>query len=549
MRKFSKVLAMLCVVALVVTALSCTAFAASSSSYTSEGRNLAVIANGDVNIYGDAMYIEGSVYSNGTIYCGNGQGNKIDGIFISGTENTVFGSDSNNDEWTQYRTAEGYVHVNDYGTTDGIGYYSTQPEFNGAILDKNTSFECSYEPAAVPTIANNAGTVEANRYGMDARAWGGANTGALTVSEDTAFDELYIAGNAFTIDVSNGDVTVVIDSLKVGNDTPYIDVTGTEGNNNKAYIYVKSYTGVTNLQLGVNVGDNKWDWRMFSAPGDDAQAQEYLDLMGDKNRVDFHISNGDNPVILDHAKIAANVYIDSANAQIKSDTWIDGNVTTNADVLNVSDGNTYVRGVVCAPNADTDVVNSATIFGQLHTDTLTINGSGRIIYAPDTIPPADIEEPAVPTEEPTVDEGEPAYIVRYIVATGEYSRGVMDTKMHKPARGLNAEGLQEEELEYEVLDENTYVITGPQAVSQEIKDRVQLILNTTNDVFVQRGSEGLLQRERFGRIDSNGTDMSLSITPYAYPQMSNVINTMYLCWGDRDSQVETVWYVVPEELR
>lgn len=548
MRKFSKVLAMLCVVALVVTALSCTAFAASPSSYTNDGRNLAVIANGDVNIYGDAMYIEGSVYSNGTIYCGDGQGNKIDGIFISGTENTVFGSDDLNNEWTQYRTAEGFVHVNDEGTTDGIGYYSTQPEFNGAILDKNTSFECSYVPAAVPTIANNLGTVEANVYGSDARSWGGADTTARTISEDTKFDELYIAGDALKIDLSNGDVTVVIDSLKVGSSTPYIDIIGTEGNNNKAYIYVKSYTGVTNLQMGVNVGDNKWDWRIFSAPGDDAQANEYLDLMGDKDRVDFHISNGDNPVILDHSKIAANVYIDSADAQIKGTTWIDGNVTTNAEVLNVSDGATYVRGVVCAPNADTDVVNSATIFGQLHTDTLTINGAGRIIYRPDTIPPTKFDDPVTPAET-AKPEGEPAYIVRYVVATGEYSRGTMDTKMHKPARGLNAEGLQEEELEYEVLDENTYKITGPQEVSQEIKDRVQLILNTTNDVFVQRGSEGLLQRERFGRIDSNGTDMSLSITPYAYPQMSDVINTMYLCWGDRDSQVETVWYVIPEELR
>lgn len=535
MRKFGKVLAMLCVVALVVTALSCTAFAASPSSYTNDGRNLAVIANGDVNIYGDAMYIEGSVYSNGTIYCGNGAGNKIDGIFISGTEgsideNTVAGEES----WK----CDGYVHVNDDGTRDGINYYSTKPEYNGAIFDNDTSFECSYEPFTVPEIGNNIGDVVVTVYPNATWRWTEArgafaevdvNQAPRTISEDTYIENLTINGTyvdeykaAMIIDTTKDDVNIVINNIVEAVNPSFIVV-----GPNKANIYINNAKDMRNFRVNYSYDTTTWQLVPVSS--------------GDNTNI--YVTGDD--LVINGSQISANLNINAKSLEVSGSTTVIGDVTSSAENFAVSGGETSITGTVCVPNADSKVVNSSTIYGQLHTGTLLINGAGRIIYKPDTIPPTATDEPAV-TPEP---EGDPAYIVRYVAATGEYSRGTMDTKMHKPARGLNAEGLQEEELVYEVLDENTYKITGPQEVSQEIKDRVQLILNTTNDVFVQRGSEGLLQRERFGRIDSNGTDMSLSITPYAYPQMSDVINTMYLCWGDRDSQVETVWYVIPEELR
>jgi hypothetical protein len=333
------------------------------------------------------MYILGSVYSTGDIYVGNGEGNKIDGMFISGTEGSV---DTAGDLSWQ---CDGYIHVNDDGTRDGITYYSTKPEYYGAIKDTNTSFECktSTTDYSVPTIANKSDITEANAYGNE---W--ANNLPLVISEDTYFDTLDIEGDAFDIDLSKGDVTVVIDTLKVGSGTPYIDLIGTEGNNNKAYIYINSYTGVSgdlsNLIIGVNLGDNKYDWRVFAAPGDDTTAQEYLDVLGDKDRLDFHISNGSKPVILDHAKIAGNVYIDNDVAEIASTTWIDGNVTTNASDVTITDGNTMVRGTVCAPDADMNVVNSATVYGQVHTNTLTINGAGRIIYKGDSMAAAPVTE-------------------------------------------------------------------------------------------------------------------------------------------------------------
>lgn len=538
MRKVSRILAFLCVVAMIATVLSCAAFAASPSSYTNDGRNLAVIANGDVNIYGDAMFIDGSVYSNGTIYCGDGAGNKINGIFISGTEGSV---DENTVEGAESWKCDGYIHVNDNGTRDGITYYSSKPEYNGAIKDDSTSFECSYKPFTVPTIANNIGDVLMTVYPSGLWVWSEAEGSIFevkedeaprTITEDTYIENLTMNGSwvdaykaAMIIDTTAGDVNVVINNI-VEAVNPSIIVVGP----NKANIYINNAKDLRNFRVNYSYDTTTWQ----------------LVPVSSSENTNIYVTGND--IVINGSQISANVNVNAKSLEVSGATKMIGDVDTSAEKFATIGGEASITGTVCAPNADSEVINSSTIYGQLHTDTLTINGAGRIIYRPDTIPPTKDDEPETPTET-AKPEGEPAYIVRYVVATGEYSRGTMKTKMHKPARGVNAEGIQEEELEYEVLDENTYEITGPQELSQEVKDRVQLILNTTNDVFVQRGSEGLLQKSRFGRIDSNGTDMSLSITPYAYPQMSSVINTMYLCWGDRDSQVETVWYVIPEELR
>lgn len=540
MRKFVRVLALLCVIAMTVMPLQ--AFAAAPSSYENEGRNLAVIANGDVNIYGDAMLIDGSVYSNGTIYVSDGQGNKINGIFISGTGDTTFSSDDNNNEWTQYRTAEGYVHVNDNGTTDGINYYSTQPEYNGAIYDTNTSFECSYEPFSVPSIDNNIGDVLMTVYPNSTWTWTqergsypvvDESQAPRTITEDTYIENLTMNGSwvdeynfAMTIDTTAGDVNVVINNM-VSPVNPSFVVLG----NNKANIYINNVSEIKDFRINYSYNDS---WQMVPIVGSE---NTNIYLTGDAVKVNA-------------SQISGNLFVNANSLEISGSANVIGDVKTNAKDFAIIGGQCSVTGTVCAPDAASRVVDSGTLYGQIHTDTLTINGSGRIIYKPDTILAPSEDEPIVtPEPTPDVDEGEPAYIVRYVVATGEYTRGTMDTKMHKPARGLDKDGNQEAELEYEVLDETTYEITGPQYVSDEIKERVQLILNTTDDVFVQRGSEGLIEPSRFGRIDFNGQDMSLSITPYAYPKMKDKIDTMYLCWGDRSSQVETVWYVIPEELR
>ena len=371
------------------------------ASEDSDGEfNLAVIANGDVKIFGDTMYIKGSVYSNGTIYAGNGQGNKVDGLFVSGTENTVFGSDDNNDEWTQYRTAGGFVHVNDDGTTDGINYYSTQVEHKGAILDKDTSFECAYEPFTVPDVANNLGDVLMTVYPNSTWSWSeergsysevNEEEAPRTITEDTYIENLTMNGSwvdayhqAMIIDTTAGDVNVVINNL-VNPVNPSIKVVG----ENEANIYINNINTLSNLRINY---DYNSDWQ--------------LDVDGSVDHTHLYITGGN--VVLNAGKIAvADMTVNAETLEVSGSTTFYGDIESNAEVFTITGGQTEVTGIVCVPNADSEVVDSATLYGQLHTDTLTINGAGRIIWRADSAvkpgeTPAPTETPVV-TPEPTLE--------------------------------------------------------------------------------------------------------------------------------------------------
>ncbi|MGN0149989.1 MAG: S-layer homology domain-containing protein [Clostridia bacterium] len=364
--------------------------------------NLAVIANGDVKIFGDAMYIKGSVYSNGTIYAGNGQGNKVDGLFISGTDNTTFGSDNNNDEWTQYRTAEGFVHVNDDGTTDGINYYSTQIEHKGAILDKDTSFECDYESFTAPDIANNLGDVLMTVYPNSTWLWNqergsynevNAEEAPRTITEDTYIENLTMNGSwvdayhqAMIIDTTAGDVNVVINNL-VNPVNPSIKVVG----EHEANIYINNINTLSDLRINHDYNSN---WQ--------------LDVDGSTEHTHLYITGGN--VVLDASKIAvADMNVTADSLEISGSTTFYGDISSNAEQFAIIGGQTEVTGTVCVPNADSQVVDSATLYGQLHTDTLTINGAGRIIWkADDAVAKTEVPEPTTePTVEPTEAPVEP----------------------------------------------------------------------------------------------------------------------------------------------
>ncbi len=416
-----------CLLACSMLAASTAAFAAAPSAYDGQtyeslgytsddpdGQfNLAVIANGDVNIYGDTMYIEGSVYSNGTIYAGNGQGNKVDGLFISGTENTVFGSDDNNDEWTQYRTAEGFVHVNDEGTTDGINYYSAQVEHEGAILDKETSFECAYEPFDVPEIANDLGDTTMTVYYND--VYGGYTdennqwvqvitpdgTEPKTITDDTHIGTLTMNGSqdnwrnldsALIIDTTDGDVTVVIDKLEATN--PSIKVVG----DHNAYIYISDVSSLSNLALNYNTNNYDDNWQLSPV------------LNGSTENTFLYLTGAD--IDIQASWIGANtIYVNSDSLSVSGSSHIVSNIESGASSFTITGGTTEVTGVVCVPNADSKVVDSGTLYGQLHTNTLTINGAGRIIWQADsavakTETESTPEPTAEPTEEPTAEPTE-----------------------------------------------------------------------------------------------------------------------------------------------
>ena len=403
------------VLSLSLLAATTAAFAAAPSEYDGQAYsnlgcqsddpdgefNLAVIANGDVKIFGDTMYIKGSVYSNGTIYAGNGQGNKVDGLFISGTDNTTFGSDNNNDEWTQYRTAEGFVHVNDDGTTDGINYYSTQIEHKGAILDKDTSFECDYEPFTAPDIANNLGDVLMTVYPSSTWLWSeergsysevNAEEAPRTITEDTYIENLTVNGSwvdayhqAMIIDTTAGDVNVVINNL-VNPVNPSIKVVG----EHEANIYINNINTLSDLRINHDYNSN---WQ--------------LEVDGSTEHTHLYITGGN--VVLNAGKIAvADMNVTADSLEISGSITFYGDINSNAEQFTITGGQTEVTGTVCVPNADSQVVDSATLYGQLHTDTLTINGAGRIIWkADDAVAKAEVPEPtSAPTAEPTVEPTE-----------------------------------------------------------------------------------------------------------------------------------------------
>lgn len=355
--------------------------------------NLAVIANGDVKLYGDAMYICGSVYSNGTVYAGDGQGNKVDGMLISGTEDTVFASDTNNDEWTKYREAKGFIHVNDQGNTDGINYYSTQIETEGAIFDDDTSFDCSYTDFTVPTITNDLGDFETTMYYNSVWFWSeergsysepGSNA-PITITEDSHIGTLTMNGTqnsnsefeaAMTIDTTAGDVTVVIDKLVATN--PSIRVIG----DNKAYIYINEISEIYGLALNYNLDNYDENWQIDPI------------INGNMDNTYLYLNGGN--INMGECHIAANkIYVNADVLNIGGASEIVADIDSGVDEFTVTGGTTSVTGVVCVPNAASNVIDSGTLYGQIHTNTLLCNGSGRIIYKADSMS----EE--LPTSEPT----------------------------------------------------------------------------------------------------------------------------------------------------
>lgn len=557
MKKVLKLISVVCVLALV---LSCTAFAAAPSlydgqSYSAAGYssddpdgvfNLAVIANSDVKIVGNAMYIQGSVYSNGNIYVGDGQGNKIDGLFISGTEGSLDPGNGSTDDWQ----CDGYIHVNSWNyTTDGITAYSTKPEYEGAIYDPNTSFECSYKAFEIPQIANDLGDVAMNVYYNESYVdWDPVNNVAIyepdgtqpkTIAEDTHIGTLTMNGSqdnwrnikyALTIDATNNDVNVVIDNLSAVN--PSIQVVG----DHRVNIYINNVSYVNNLSLNY-----------YKGTMEGSTDNTYLYLTGD------NVTFGASTVAANKITVNANSLEVSGSSKVVSD------IDTNASNFTITGGQTEVTGTVCAPNAASKVVDSGTLYGQLHTDTLVNNGAGSIIWKADSaVAKIEAEPTATPGEEVEEPVDVPAgYIVHWNVVNNVWERGTMDTKMHSPARG-------EDEAEipaYEVLKEGTFKKTGAQYISPEIEEHVTVIYEESDNAFKKQERKGqvseetgltyVFQPERFGRIDSNGKETSLSITPYAWSKIANKIGDygMYLCWGDNVDSVTDVWYVVPEDMR
>lgn len=216
-----------------------------------------------------------------------------------------------------------------------------------------------------------------------------------------------------------------------------------------------------------------------------------------------------------------------------------------------------IRGVVYAPDSSTKMAGGATIEGRLVTESLEMAGNAAINYVPTTkeedpevtpeptAVPEPTEEPVVtatpePTAEPTPIPEKPVsgtiQVVEFDVASGSYTHGVMKTKAHQPT-GYD--------YIYDVLDENTFTADG-KPVPQEIKDKIQLLYETTNFVFSFRKNDVSLQP--FGRVDSEAYQYALTISPFVVPMLEeggiDTESCMWLAWGNRSGEVVTIWFAV-----
>ena len=429
MRKSKIISWLLAVSMLAVTAVP--AFAAAPSAYDGQPYesvgyssdddpdgeiNLAVIANGDVNI-GGSMEVQGSIYSNGTIYQrSSGDYNIVNGLLISGTEykydveNWVQNTTTWNWESTTETVTLPYVMLEQDGspvTNTGNIQYMGKPKYEGSITDKETSFDYTLPEGVytTPEVSNVVEYKEANQWGNEA-----AGNLPITISESTRFNTLYPMGDSVTIDVSKGDVVVVIDNMVLGSGTPEFRIVGTEGNDNQAWIYINGFENPNDnmFQIIANINDAP---NRFYTTGDTATAEAYMDEAASPDRLKMFVTLEDTKVGACH--VSGDVYFNTNSLDFAGASLFNGHITTNAETFNVNDS-AFFRGVVMAPYADSYVAQSGTIIGQLYTDTLKMEGWGRILYDPDKLReyPSEIptpgDEPAPeatpePTPEPTAE--------------------------------------------------------------------------------------------------------------------------------------------------
>jgi len=336
-------------ISLLVTAamlVSCVPVAMATGTDDYADKKLAVIAKGTVDMH-NTMTIDGSVYTTGEIWADNSGGNNVNGSLIS-----------------PIATDKGYKYYT--GKHKFTTNYNTVPTVSGGFkTDSTVTYaENVLDPLfTVPTLsgAKHYDTLVANQWG---------STGSITINQDTSFGTLTLQGNGLIVDLSKGDVTMVVNKLTLPNSFGIL-VSGTSGNTHKLNLYVNQFDGA-----GGQINNN-----------------------GDSSRVNVYLTGIMN---FSNASIAANVYIAGSDATITSGATIHGHVVTNAKTASVT-GNAKVYGVVYAPNAATTVSNSGRIEGQLVTSSLDISGSGYIGYAATAVTDFDTNVKSLVSEAPTVE--------------------------------------------------------------------------------------------------------------------------------------------------
>ncbi|MCD7855768.1 MAG: hypothetical protein LUG66_09200 [Clostridiales bacterium] len=552
--------------------MTCNAFAYAPSAYDGKSYesvgytstdpdgeiNLAVIANSDVYIGGDgsSMYILGSIYSNGNIYVNNGGGNDVDGLLISGTEGTL----DSGYTIVADRECSGYIHFADDGSVTNA--WSTTLEYEGYINDDNTSFECSYTDYTVPSISNAVEEATANQWST-----------VLTVSEDTYYKKLNASGAGLIIDATNNDVTIVIDALYADSNPEILTV-----GSNKVNIYINDFykngtlTGDMNFAVVSQDVYNSAYFERFYNITDVEEAKDYFKTFGDPTNTNVYINSSTDSVVFTGGAICGNIYSNADSLTIAGSAEVLGNIYSGASTFTITGGGTFVEGTVCVPNADSQVIDSGTLIGQLHTNTIHMNGAGSIYYQADLGGVTAIEESTTEattegaTETTTIDT-ETVYgvlgakVIWYNVdrdtLSDGYELGRIKLVGHTPdGEGHdNTEGISNSDLHYTVLDESTYYHTDEQLTETDWNEAVRRVtkIYEISQKYLDSNTSGENAIEVptvFGRIDSNGYKSSLTVTPYAQAEIkSEAGSNMYVCIADGTGNITDVLMIIDESVQ
>ena len=241
--------------------------------------------------------------------------------------------------------------------------------------------------------------------------------------------------------------------------------------------------------------------------------------------------------------IYAEIY---AAEEIKlTNTQVYGNIYAKDDAE--FSGNSVVNGLVYAPEQEVEMSGNAIINGMVIAEDLDMTGNSQINKAETSIPGGTTEDTKPGNENEDKTEENPGEnssgivdaikVVKYVVATDEYTSGRISYMKHTPNG--------HEDLVYDVLNEGSFVPTG-EVVPEEVKADIQLIRDTTTDVFEMRKKEVSLFP--FGRVDSNAYQYALTISPYVVPilnreRFNSDVNN-WLVMGDRHGNVVEVYMIV-----
>lgn len=367
--KVKKIISVLTAASILFGSSVTIATAKSANEYSDE--KIAVIANSMVDMH-SSMYVDGSVFTAGTIRVNDAGGNKIDGKFISPTEGMdLIYWEGNPDT---YHT-DGYELYNINGGK--VTAYSSKPEYKGAILDTDATFDYSVSESLfdVPSVDKyDYNTLDANEYSEN----------IVTIDKDTSIESLSITGSGLIIDAQNGPVTLIIDTLSMPNNMSTIKVLG----ENTVNMYVDKFqaaNGTINITAQPPSAENNWQ-------GSGVATSENMNIYIGS---DFEMSAG---------SMGGNLFVDADEIVVSGSSVVDGHITTTAQKV-VIESSAKVYGVIYAPEADATIQRGGTLYGRVIADAITISNSASVRYDEDIISDYEnSEQPEVtPTPVPTVE--------------------------------------------------------------------------------------------------------------------------------------------------